>query len=90
MPSTHGILIKNPIVKHSLRIWTQFRKALQLKGLSSAAPIASNVSFPPSLFDGAFNIWNSKGLVTINQQFIDNNFASFDQLKKQFSLPNSI
>ncbi len=89
IPSTHSILIKNPIVKHSLRIWTQFRKALQLKCLSSAAPIASNVSFPPSLFDGAFNIWNSKGLVTINQLFIDNNFASFDQLKKQFSLPNS-
>ncbi|KAI2646581.1 NLR family CARD domain-containing protein 3 [Labeo rohita] len=43
-----SILIKNPVVKHSLRIWTQFRRALQLKGLSSAAPIASNVSFPPS------------------------------------------
>ncbi len=47
------------------------------------------MSFPPSLFDAAFNIWNSQALVTIDQLFIDNNFASFDQLKKQRSLPNS-
>lgn len=89
IPPTHSISINNPIVKHSLRIWTQFRRALELKGLSSAAPIASNASFPPSLFDGAFNIWKSQGLVTIDQLFIDNNFASFDQLKNKFSLSNS-
>ncbi len=32
-PSTQSMLIKNPIVKHSLRIWTQCRRALHLKGI---------------------------------------------------------
>lgn len=78
IPSTQNILIKNPIVKHSLRIWTQFCRALRHNGLSLAAPIASSVSFPP------FNIWKSQGLVRIDQLFINNNFALFDQLKYFF------
>lgn len=79
----------NPVVKQSLRIWNQFRLAFNLKHLSLSGPISKNILFPPSLNDGAFQIWHTSGLTSLSQLYIDGTFASFTQLKEKFKLPAS-
>ncbi len=74
------LINKKTVVKHSLRIWSQFRLALDLKDPCITALVFCNISFPPSLMDGAFNIWREHGLATVSQLYIANNFASFTQL----------
>ncbi len=83
------LIKKKTVVKHSLRIWSQFRLALDLKDPCIQAPFFCNISFPPSLMDGAFNIWREHGLATVSQLYIANNFASFTQLREKFDLPSS-
>ncbi|KAI2651145.1 Holliday junction resolvase RecU [Labeo rohita] len=39
--------------------------------------------------DRAFNIRKEHGLATVSQLYIDNNFASFTQLRDKFFLPSS-
>ena len=79
----------NPIVKHSFRILTQFRRGFSLKDLPTCAPIIRNHQFTPSVTDGAFHEWANRGVATIENLFINNTFASFDQLKLKFNIPNS-
>ncbi len=73
------LIKKKTVVKHSLRIWSQLRLALDLKD-PCIQTFFCNISFPPSLMDGAFNIWREHGLATVSQLYIANNFASFTQL----------
>ena len=77
----------NPIVKHSFKILTQFRRSFSLKDLPTCAPITKNHhhQFMPSIIDGAFRA--SRGVATIENLFTDNSFASFDQLKLKIQLP---
>lgn len=89
IPSKHTTVAKNPVVKHSLRIWSQFRLSLGLKGRSLTAPILYNISFPLSSLDEAFNIWRDHDLITVGQLYINNTFASFTQLQEKFNLPSS-
>lgn len=79
----------NPIVKHSFRILTQFRQSFSLKDLPNCTPITKKQQFMPSIIDGAFHEWAKRGVVTIENLFIDNTFASFDQVKLKFNIPNS-
>lgn len=77
----------NPIVKHSFRIWIQFRRFFSLKDLSLCAPIVRNHLFAPSTTDKAFYEWVKRGITTIEDLFIDNTFISFDQLMLKFNIP---
>lgn len=79
----------NPIVKHSFRILTQFRRSFSLRDLPTCAPITRNHQFMPSIIDSAFQEWADRGVATIENLFIDNTFASFDQLKLKFNIQNS-
>ena len=79
---------KNIIVKASLRIWNQFKRHFGFQTLSLLAPISPNHIFPPSLIDNAFEIWSNKGIKAFKDLYIDNTFASFQQLAQKFSLPN--
>ena len=78
---------KNRIVKTSLRIWVQFRRYFGLQSFSAYAPLAANHAFPPSLVDGAFVRWSILGIKNFKDLYIDNVFASFQQLTDKFSLP---
>lgn len=78
---------KNVIVKTSLRIWNQFRRCFGLQTYSISAPITANHIFPPSLVDGAFVTWSNMGIKSFKDLYIDNTFASFEQLSGKFGLP---
>ena len=54
-----------------------------------SAPIDQNHSFPPSLQDLAFNIWETKGIKYFGDVYIDGTFASFTQLKQKYNLNNN-
>lgn len=71
---------KNVMVKASLRIWVQFERYFGPQTFSIYAPLAANHAFPPSLIDG-FGIHNFKDF------YIDNVFATFQQLSDKISLP---
>ena len=68
------------------RIWNQIRKACELRNTSIHAPIWHNHAFPPSFTDSAFKDWSRKGIVTVEDLYINGHFASFDQLVSKFSL----
>lgn len=87
LPSLRSI--RNPVVKHSLKIWAQFRKHFGFHSFSLLSPIASNFLFKPSCQDSAFQEWHRKGIVCFKDLFIDNSLASFEQLSRKFSLPKS-
>lgn len=82
-------LTSNPIVVHSLKIWNQFRRSFKLTDLSFAAPLSNNHMFVPSLMDKAFITLSNKGMSRISDLYIDNLFASFEQLTQKFNLSNS-
>ena len=78
---------KNAIVKKSLKIWVQFRRYFGLQSFSINAPLAANHIFQPSLVDGAFLAWSDLGIETFKDLFVDNIFASFQQLSDKYSIP---
>lgn len=79
----------NIIVKSTLKIWFQFRRHFKQRSLSLQAPICKNPSFPPSTVDGAFSLWSTFGIKSFNDLYIDDLFASFQQLSSKFDLPKS-
>ena len=70
LPSLRSI--RNPVVKHSLKIWAQLRKHFGFHSFSLLSPIASNYLFKPSYQDSAFQEWHRKGIVRFKDVFIDN------------------
>lgn len=83
------VLISNPVVRHTLRIWAQFRRAYNFNDLSLLSPTASNHLFVPSLRDLTFQNWHEKGIKWFKDLFIDGSFTSFDQLSQKYDLPRS-
>uniref|UniRef100_A0A3P9H232 Reverse transcriptase domain-containing protein n=1 Tax=Oryzias latipes TaxID=8090 RepID=A0A3P9H232_ORYLA len=79
----------NPVVQYSLKIWAQFRRVFSLKDLSKLAPVFRNHQFIPSTSDEAFHEWSRRGVCLIDDLFIDNTFACFDQLLVKFNIPRS-
>lgn len=78
---------KNRTVHISLKIWIQLKKHFGLQLYSYNAPLAENHVFLPSLTDRAFLVWHTHGIRTFKDLFINNVFASFQQLSTKFSLP---
>ncbi len=79
----------NPVVYHSIRIWSQFRRNFKLQTTSVHSPIKNNYNFPPSLSDATFGVWSSKGIKFISNLFVEGKFGSFTQLSQTFDLPKS-
>lgn len=79
----------NPIVRGTLRIWTQFRKHFGLMQALVSMPFIANPLFRPSLLDAAFQTWFGKGLHCVGDLFINGLFGSFDQFVKEYNLPKS-
>lgn len=89
IPLPKNLTIGNPIVHNSIKICVQFRKHFGLLGMSLFTPMASNNFFPPSMLDATFHGWQRKGLSLFNDLFLDNKFASFQQLSDKYILPAS-
>uniref|UniRef100_A0A8C4S006 Reverse transcriptase domain-containing protein n=1 Tax=Erpetoichthys calabaricus TaxID=27687 RepID=A0A8C4S006_ERPCA len=77
----------NPIVLYSLRIWNQIRKHFKMENLLSVAPLQENHLFQPLQTYPVFNTWKSFGIKMLRDLYIDNIFASFEQLRSKFNLP---
>ncbi|XP_059844675.1 uncharacterized protein LOC132404523 isoform X2 [Hypanus sabinus] len=78
-----------PVIRHPLRIWAQFRKYHGLYSFSLSSPILYNHLFQPSMQDSTFQGWCRRGIRHFEDLFIDNRFASFEQLSIKFNLPNT-
>lgn len=52
-------------------------------------PICHNHSFLPCQTDGVFAVWRDWGLAILGDLYINKQFASFNQLKAKFNIPNS-
>jgi len=78
----------NLVVSHSIKIWAQFRKHTGLHRSSILSPIFKNHNFSPSNMDVAFRIWSDKGIKIIDDLYDSGVFLSFNNLSKQFDLPN--
>lgn len=77
----------NPVTKHSLRIWRQFRKRLNLTHTSGFLPLIHNDIFPAAQSDSASRSWYDSGIVFFKDLFVGNTFISFEFLRKDFTLP---
>jgi len=79
----------NPVISHTLKIWTQFRKQFGLQKVSLMAPIVSNHLFTPAQLDLSFHAWHGNGIRVVKDLYIEGVFASFAQLAEKFGLPQS-
>lgn len=86
LPLASSIPSSSPVVKQSLKIWSQFRKTLGLQAFSLLSPIAANHLFAPSVADAAFNVWHKKGVKCFADLYIDGQFSSFSQLATKFGI----
>ncbi len=78
---------KNVIVKTSLRVWVQFKRFFGLQTFSVYAPLAANHAFPPSLINSVFLRWTNLGIHNFKDLYVNDVFATFQQLSDEFSLP---
>uniref|UniRef100_A0AAQ5XLH4 Reverse transcriptase domain-containing protein n=1 Tax=Amphiprion ocellaris TaxID=80972 RepID=A0AAQ5XLH4_AMPOC len=76
-------------LKQSVRILNQIRKFLTLPDTSVQTPICFNHRFAPPWHDKSYHDWREKGLISILDLYVDGKFASFNQLKEKYSLPQS-
>ncbi len=58
-----------------------------LQKYSISDPIASNFAFPASMMDRTISQWANYGLSVFKDVYIDDVFASFQQLSDKFLLP---
>lgn len=80
---------KNVCVKTTLKIWNKFRLHYGFQTTSFLAPVASNPAFPPSMADSVFSTRSSLVIKSFRDLYINNTFATFEQLSAKFNLPIS-
>ncbi|KAF3847423.1 hypothetical protein F7725_020451, partial [Dissostichus mawsoni] len=78
----------NPVVRHTLKVWVQFRRSFGHKDFSLLSPVASN-HFRSSRHDSTFQGWHGKGISQFKDMFTNGNFMSFDQLSEKYNLPKT-
>lgn len=78
----------SPVVLHSIKIWYQFRRHFALN-LPLDSPVAQNHIFTPSMTDATFDIWSKNGIRSLHDLYLDDTFASFEQLVQKFAIPNT-
>lgn len=80
---------QNPIVLHSLKIWSQFRKHYGLVSMSVYSPMTANHLFPASLQGNAFIQCLKNGMLILKMLCKDGVFMSHNQVRHEFSLTTS-
>ena len=79
----------NPVTKHFLRIWRQFRKRFNLTHTCGFIPLTHNDIFPVAQFDSAFHSSYDNSIVFFKDLFVGSTFTSFKTLRKDFALPQA-
>lgn len=90
-PLSRGSLghLQNPVVIHTLKIWSQIRKNYGWQAGSLLSPLTHNHCFAPSFNNSMFDNWVDRGIHTFMDLFMDKTFPSFAQLQDKFDMPNS-
>lgn len=78
--SSPSSLSSNPVVVGTLKIWTQIRHHFGWLTLPLATPICNNHLFAPAKTDPRFSALENKGLRSLGDLYINDIFASIDQL----------
>ena len=81
LPFSPSQFTSNPIVTGTLKIWAQIRRHFNWLTLPQSTPICDNHLFLPSKIDPQFTYLDGRGLRRLDDLYIDNQFASFDQLR---------
>lgn len=89
LPLSKRCWTNNPIIAGCLKIWSQFRIHFKHKPALVTSPILANINFAPSLTDSSFQLWHRRGIKCVIGLFKEGQFISFEQLKKDFSIPQS-
>lgn len=78
---------QNPVVSHSLKIWSQIRRHFRWNQCSTLTTLIDNQA--QSLFSGkTFQQWDIKGIHVIKDLFINKLFPTFEQLRDKFNIEN--
>ena len=77
LPLTIPSYCQNPVVKGSLKIWSQFRKYFGLSCMSLSTPVVSNHLFPAAQGDSSFQRWENLDTTSIKTLYKDNIFNAF-------------
>lgn len=80
--------LENPVVSHSVKIWSQIRMHYGWRDASALSPLINNHTFPPSVLNMTFLQWEYKGIRCLKDLFIENIFPTFKQLQSKYSLEN--
>ena len=89
LPCGFNLQRMNPVAKHSIKIWFQFRRHFGFNDAGTHLPLVNNHLFPPSQNDAAFKLWHRFGLVYFDNLFIDDSFASFTMLQQDNNIPKT-
>lgn len=79
--------IKNPILKHMVRVWNDVRKYLnESTCLSQFSPVWGNQLFTPGRADATLKLWASRGPKTISVLYPSQSdiFMTFRELQLRF------
>ena len=80
----------NSLVIHgTIRIWEQIKSYIKAPKMYTDTPICNNHYFIPGINDAAFFDWKQKGIVNINDLYIEGSFATFRQLQTAHNISTS-
>lgn len=79
----------NPVVTETLKIWSQIRRHFGWLTLPLATPICNNHLFVPAKMDLRFSVLEHKGLGTLGDLYVNDVFASFNELVTRFNFNKS-
>lgn len=71
LPTVDPNSLSNPVVSHSLKIWSQTRKFYGWQSCSLESPLLKNHAFVPSFNNTMFMDWFEKGIHTFQDIFMD-------------------
>lgn len=74
------------IVRNSIQILSKIRKLYNVPNISVYTPICYNHAFAPSVTDKTFFNWHCKGIKSIKDVYHEDKLASFEELKRKYSL----
>lgn len=89
LPFSPGSFTTNPVVIGTLKIWAQIRRYFGWLTLPLSTPICNNHLFIPAKSDSNFISLENKGIRELGDLYIEDLFASFNQLISRFSLNRS-
>lgn len=79
LPTAYPESLGNPVVSHSLKIWSQVRRFYGWQAGSLQSPLIENHSFAPSFINAIFDDCFEKSIHGFIDIFTDNVFPSFEQ-----------